>query len=114
MVIGTREGKRKNHLRVEVLVCAWPGIAGCVFGQGLGAGWRELSSGETNSSPTLSHLHTTRQQQLLLGAVGKHQLGMAESRLVLWDQVSSGVGLGCALELQKLPHSGGASELRVL
>lgn len=69
VIIGTREQKRKNHLRV-VLVCPWLGIAGCVFHQGLGAGWRMLSSGGNkfpNSSPALSGLHTTGQQQLLLG-----------------------------------------------
>lgn len=56
----------------------------------------------TNSEQSLH----SRAAAALAGSCGEtDQLGMAESRLVLWDQGSSVVGLGCALELwEKLPH----------
>lgn len=108
VIIGPSEQKRENQLRVEVLVCPWPDIAGCVFLHGLRAGWRMQSSGG-NKFLTSSELspHSRAVAAALAGSCGEaDQLGMAESKAVLWGQVSSVVGLGCALELQeKLPHS---------
>lgn len=68
-----------------------------------------LSAGENKF---LSHSEGSPHNRAAAAPAGSRgetdQLGMAENKLVLWDQGSFVVGLGCALELQEqLPHSEG-------